>query len=105
MAEATADFDRAIELDPHFAEAFCNRGVTRYGKGDLAGATADFDRAITLNPRLAEAYANRGLTRLAQGQEAEAQRDFEQCLILNKDLKPVLDERIKEVKRRLAANQ
>jgi Tfp pilus assembly protein PilF len=44
------------------------------------------------------AYANRGLARLRQGKTVEAKQDFERYLALNKELKPLLEQRIKEVK-------
>src|SRR5262245_63315071 len=53
---APADFDRALEADPDYPEAYNNRGVARHGLGDPVGDLADFDRARELAPRYAEAY-------------------------------------------------
>jgi len=51
--EALADYDRAIELNPKFVEAYSNRALVKYALNDDKGALADFDRAIELNPKAA----------------------------------------------------
>jgi lipoprotein NlpI len=38
---ALADFTKAIELSPEYANAYQNRGVARQVTGDIAGAQAD----------------------------------------------------------------
>ena len=53
-AEAIANFDRAIALDPDNAETYHCRGIAKDGQGDYAGAIADYDRvhrACRLRPR------------------------------------------------------
>ena len=54
------DFNRVIQLSPHYAEAYNNRGAVYAAKGETSRAIEDFDRAIQLNPDYAEAYNNRG---------------------------------------------
>src|SRR5215470_5581079 len=46
-------------IDPFTANAYTNRGVVRYRKGDFEGAKRDFDSALQIKPNLAEAYLNR----------------------------------------------
>lgn len=46
----------------------------------------------------ADAYADRGLARLSQNLDDEAQKDFDKYLELNKDMKDVLEKRIKYAK-------
>lgn len=48
---AIADFDRAIALNPKYAEAHFARGLTYFEKGDLVRAIAEYDRAITRDPK------------------------------------------------------
>jgi len=43
MDKAMAEFNRTIELNPRFAEAYINRGKLRYGRNDQEGAFADPD--------------------------------------------------------------
>ena len=102
---AIADYDRAIEINPRFAEAYSNRGNARLDGRDLDGSIADYDLAIKIDPVFAKAYGNRGLARLFQGDMAAAEKDFAQCLKLDPKLKPSLEEQIDQAKRRFAAKQ
>ena len=63
---AVADFDRALDADPGYAEAYHNRGVARHSLGDLGPAIADFDRALRLDPGRAGSYYDRGVARLSR---------------------------------------
>src|SRR5262249_44018299 len=49
-AEALADFDRAIELDPNYEWAIASRGETYQSMGRYADAQADYEEAIRLDP-------------------------------------------------------
>jgi arylsulfatase A-like enzyme len=73
---ALRDFDRALELDPGYAQAHVNRGVILSQQGDVAGALASFDRAVAADPGLANAWSNRGQLRAAQGDVTGALEDF-----------------------------
>ncbi len=60
LFNALPSYDKAIETDPHYAEAYNNRGLVYVKQGDFDQAIADFSKAIALNPDDAEAYYNRG---------------------------------------------
>lgn len=47
-----ADLNRAIELDPKFAPAWCNRAMGLYMQGRKDDAERDFDRCFSLDPQL-----------------------------------------------------
>jgi tetratricopeptide (TPR) repeat protein len=47
-ASAIQNFDRAIELNPKYANAYRNRGAARKAAGDAPGAAADLERAKQL---------------------------------------------------------
>ncbi len=51
LAEARADFARAVELDASDPRAVFMRGQVRMVDGDLEGARADIEKAIELDPR------------------------------------------------------
>ena len=51
---AVKDYSKAIELEPDFAEAYFNRGLTRIYLEDLEGGAMDLSRAGELG--LTEAY-------------------------------------------------
>jgi len=90
--EAIPYFDRAIRLNPRYAEVYTNRGIAWREMGDLSGAIADFDKAIELNPN-DRANGDRGITRLVQGKDAEAQQDFARCFDLDPGMTTALIEK------------
>lgn len=51
---AVADYTKAIELKPDFAEAYNDRGVAKDDLMDYQGAVADYTTAIKLKPEYAE---------------------------------------------------
>ena len=76
------DLDRAVELNPQHAKAWCTRGVLRQRQGDPAGALADLDRAIEIHCGLTQAWASRGIVRREQGDLAGALADWDRFLLL-----------------------
>lgn len=88
-AEALADFDRMLELDPKHAASFEGRARCKRLLGDDDGALADFDEALRLDPRSATAFHLRG--RLWKDRQAwdkglrdfNALRDFADALRLD----------------------
>ena len=49
--DAIPKYNRAIELDPDFADAFQNRGVSYFNLGLYQRARQDFDEATRLDPK------------------------------------------------------
>ena len=64
------------------AQAYTNRGIARYDKGDLDGAIQDFDQAIHLNSNDPVAYFNRGTLRSKKGDLDGAIQDYDQAIRL-----------------------
>ena len=58
-SKALSDFNKAIQLNPQYANAYNNRGLTYFNRKDYDKAIADFNKAVQLNPDLAVAYNNR----------------------------------------------
>jgi len=75
IAGAIADYTRAIQLDPKYADAYNNRGVAYMTQKDYAAALADFSRSIELAPS-DMAYNNRGSILFSQQKTEEAIADF-----------------------------
>ena len=48
---ALKDYDKAIELQPDFYDAYNNRGVVKSDLGDYADAISDYDKVIELSPK------------------------------------------------------
>jgi len=81
--DAVAEFKRAIDLDPDFAEAIYNLGVT-YQKLDAhERAVEQFDAAIDLRPGSADYHYAMGNSRFHLQQYDRAVREFDSALELN----------------------
>ena len=61
---AIADFTKAIELNPKYAEAYSKRGYAKCYVYDKQSALEDANSAISLNPRLANAYLTRSWAKI-----------------------------------------
>jgi tetratricopeptide (TPR) repeat protein len=72
-----------LSMYPDNAQAFINRGVARYKKGELNEALGDFSRAIELDPASAAAFNNRGLARVKLNDYLGATGDFSRSLELD----------------------
>ena len=79
---AIADYDRALALQPHYADALQNRALAYEAKGRIKDAIAGYGAALALQPGDAFALENRGRTELYAGQLKEAVSDFTQALAL-----------------------
>jgi tetratricopeptide (TPR) repeat protein len=60
---AIADFNKAIEINPKYAEAYYNRGSAKGELADFKRAIADYSKVIEINPKDAEAYYYRGFAK------------------------------------------
>ncbi len=83
---ARRDIDRAIALDPGFAEAYASRGWMLRREGNLDSAAADLTTAIRLKPAMAEAYVSRGIILGEKGEYARSIDDFTMAIALKPDL-------------------
>ena len=82
--KAIAEYNKAIEINPSYAEAYYNRGLAyAQGKGQFDKAISDWNKAIELNPSYAEAYNNRGNAYQAKGQYDRAISDYTKAIEIN----------------------
>ncbi len=86
FTKAISDYNRAIELNPKYAEAYTNRGLAHRMLGQLTKAISDYNKAIQLNPKYAEAYSNRGVAYDKLGQLTKAISEFNKAIKLNPKL-------------------
>lgn len=80
---AVADCDRAIAINPNYADAYSFRGLNKSILGNLQGAITDFDHAITLNPNNADYYHRRGNCKAKQRDHDGAITDLDCAIYLN----------------------
>ena len=79
---AITNFDKAIRLQPEYADAWNGRGLAKSRQEDYDGAIADFDEAIRLWPEFAEALNNRGFARSKNGEFDAAIVDYDAAIRL-----------------------
>ena len=60
---AVADYNKAIEINPNFADHYFNRGNEKGYLKDYYGAIADYTKAIELDPNYSIAYFTRGASK------------------------------------------
>jgi Flp pilus assembly protein TadD len=79
-AQAVLHFQRAIELEANYVEAFDGLGWSYYSLKEYDKAEASFTRQIELAPFTAKSYVERGYFYHNIGKPAEAIQDFERVL-------------------------
>jgi Tfp pilus assembly protein PilF len=77
--EALAEFDHAIEIDPHNADALYNRGLLYQGEKQHPLAIDDFSAANGLTPQRAEPLLGRAISYLALDKPREAAADLDEA--------------------------
>lgn len=98
VSKAIAQFNRALELDPLFAQAYTGLADALATLGDMlyvmpskdafAKAEAASLRALELDPSQAEAHATLGHLRMHALRWAEAEREFQRAIDLNPGYAP-----------------
>jgi tetratricopeptide (TPR) repeat protein len=71
-AAAARAYERAVRVDPRFAEAHANLGAVLARLGRYDAAVASYERALTLAPDLQAARINLGLAHFRAGEIARA---------------------------------
>lgn len=82
-AEALADFDRAIALNPNVAKVWLNKGNALAAMGRNDSSRVAFDRALALQPGNPDTWNNRGALKLQTGDLAGAIADCSRAIELN----------------------
>jgi tetratricopeptide (TPR) repeat protein len=72
---AIADFTKAIEKNPRFANACYYRGMAYHRKKDYDRVISDYTKAVEINPRFAVAYAERALIYFIQKEYDKSWQD------------------------------
>jgi len=83
---ASAEFKKAIEGDPNYAEAHFNLGLSYFRMGKNQLATQHFEKALALEPRRASGpYTQLGEIYLRQGKNDRAAEAFKKAVAMSKD--------------------
>lgn len=83
--DALAPMQKAAELSPSDANAYCNLGVTLHDLGRLNEAKASYRRALQISPDYAEAHNNLGNTLHYLGRLDEAEASYRRALQIKPD--------------------
>ncbi len=89
--QAIADFDKAIDLLPDFAEAYLGRGIVYGLQKKYPQAVDDFSRAISLAPQAPQPYFNRGRVLELAGRKDLAIVDYKRARDLDPKMKEAQD--------------
>jgi tetratricopeptide (TPR) repeat protein/S1-C subfamily serine protease len=80
---AIIDYDKAVQLNPLYAEIYANRGLTYFNLGKLEDAIVDYNKAIQLDPQNARTYNNRALTYNGQDLYEKRIADYSKAIKLD----------------------
>ena len=79
---AIANYNKAIELNPQYTDAWVRKGVTLYNNKEHYEAEMCLSEAVRLSPMLFKAVYNRGKNRLALDHMEGAVADFDKATTL-----------------------
>ncbi len=83
--EAIVYLNKAIEMDPKYAQAYLVRANIKSEFEDFHGAMKDYNQALEYNPKMAEAYFERGNAKMKLQDYYGAIADFSSTITLNEN--------------------
>ena len=83
--DAIHNFEKALQINPHYAEAHNNLGNVLLQQGQTDKALLHFTEALRLNPKYAEAHYNMGAVLYSQGKSVEAIAHYREAIRLKPD--------------------
>ncbi len=84
MESAVRHYERAVAIDPRYAEGFNNLGNALVRLGNTDRAIEEYEHALAINPAFAEAHNNLGSALARRGDIPRAIAEFQRAL----DIKP-----------------
>jgi tetratricopeptide (TPR) repeat protein len=82
LDEAMKDYQLALTLDPHYAEAYNNLGAVYYGKHEFSLAAKEYKRSLKYHPS-AVTYCNLGTLYFAESKPKKGIRAYHSALELD----------------------
>jgi tetratricopeptide (TPR) repeat protein len=80
---ARAEYTRAVELDPRYAEVWNNLGTLEQSLRRFGQAVSAYEKAIALKPGVANFWKNLGSAHLSLGREQEAYEAYREAFRLD----------------------
>jgi tetratricopeptide (TPR) repeat protein len=84
--EAKKNYEKAVKLNPKYAEAINNLGTIYYSKRSFRKATAQYHKALKLTPNSASIYSNLGTAQFARKKYKEASESYQKALSLDPEV-------------------
>jgi tetratricopeptide (TPR) repeat protein len=81
--EAIPHFEKALQIQPDYAEAYINLGNCLYRQGRMDEAIAHYQKAVEIKPDDVEAHSNLGGALLQKGKAGEAVAHLQKALQIN----------------------
>jgi tetratricopeptide (TPR) repeat protein len=86
LPDAKKWYERAIKLNPQYAEAINNLGTVFYAQKSYRRAIVQYKRALALTPNSASFYSNLGTAYFARKQYDEAFKNYDEALALDPEV-------------------
>ncbi|MFW9996685.1 MAG: tetratricopeptide repeat protein, partial [Candidatus Odinarchaeota archaeon] len=86
LNRAVKVFNRVIEIEPDFYEAWYNKGITLDKQNDYSEAAKAYEKAIEIKPDFYEAWNNKGTALANQGNYSEAAKAYDKATKIKPDL-------------------
>jgi tetratricopeptide (TPR) repeat protein len=83
---AKRHYERALKLNPKYAEARNNLGALAYAQKNYRAAIREYQRALKLSPDSATIYSNLGTAYFARKRYEDAARAYQQALALDPNI-------------------
>jgi len=83
FSKAIQSYQKVIELDPAYVEAYNNLGIIYYEMGDFDRAFGAYQKSIEIHPQYEKGFNNLGILLFSRGRHEEAIEAFEKALAIN----------------------
>jgi tetratricopeptide (TPR) repeat protein len=80
------DFERAIKMDPSYADAYNNLGAVYYHDHQLKEAIKQYQKAIAINPAFATYHSNLGTAYMERKEFDRAAAEYARALQIDPDI-------------------
>ncbi len=78
--KAISDFNKAIEINPEYVDAYSFRAISYGALGSQNQAISDYDKVLEVNPEDAATYNNRGVAYAKLGNNSRAISDYDRAI-------------------------